>query len=100
MRWSSLLFALAMPAMQVLAAGHEGAVLEYRMKVRMRDEGAWSETGVHVTLSRADDMWSVSLYGENIFNNRHLTQVTPLSSFPYGSLNDPAIFGMRGSVNF
>ena len=51
MRWSSLLFALAVPAMQVLAAGHEGAVLDYRLKVRLRDEGVWSETGFRVVVS-------------------------------------------------
>jgi iron complex outermembrane receptor protein len=62
--------------------------------------GAWSETGLHATLSPTNDQWSVSLYGQNIFNDRHLTQVTPLSSFPYGTLNDPATVGVRASVNF
>jgi iron complex outermembrane receptor protein len=60
--------------------------------------GAWAELGVRLTLAQRDDRWSVSLYGDNINDNRHLTQVTPLSSFPYGTLNEPRRFGLRTAI--
>jgi hypothetical protein len=53
MRLPFLLVALALAAMQAVAAGHEGAVLEYRMKVRLRDQGAWTETGFRVVTTPA-----------------------------------------------
>jgi iron complex outermembrane receptor protein len=62
--------------------------------------GAWAEVGVRVTLAEVGDRWNVGLFGENINDNRHLTQITPLSSFPYGTLNEPRRFGLRTAVKF
>ncbi len=62
--------------------------------------GEWAEVGLRATLAQVDDKWSIGIFGENINNNRHLTQVTPLSSFPYGTLNEPRRFGLRTAVKF
>jgi iron complex outermembrane receptor protein len=62
--------------------------------------GAWDELGLHATLAQVSDRWSVTAYGENILDNRHLTQVTPLSAFPYGTLNLPARYGVRVGTRF
>jgi iron complex outermembrane receptor protein len=61
---------------------------------------AWGELGVHATLAKVGDAWSITAYGENILNNRHLTQVTPLSAYPEGTLNLPQRFGVRTALRF
>jgi iron complex outermembrane receptor protein len=62
--------------------------------------GAWGELGAHVTLAKTGDRWSVSLYGENILNDRHITQITPLSAYPEGTLSLPRRFGIRTAFKF
>jgi iron complex outermembrane receptor protein len=61
---------------------------------------AWGELGVHATLAKVGDAWSITAYGENVLNNRHLTQVTPLSAYPEGTLNLPRRFGVRTALRF
>jgi iron complex outermembrane receptor protein len=61
---------------------------------------AWGELGVHATLAQLGQKWSVTVYGENVLNNRHLTQVTPLSAYPEGTLNLPQRFGARAAYKF
>jgi iron complex outermembrane receptor protein len=55
---------------------------------------------LHTTWAKSGGRWSVTLYGENVLNDRHLTQVTPLSAFPEGTLNLPRRFGIRTSAKF
>ncbi len=62
--------------------------------------GDWSELGLHVTAASEDDRWTVTLFGENILNDRHVTQVLSLRAFPYGSLNEPARAGVRSTFKF
>jgi len=62
--------------------------------------GGWDELGGRITLAAADDRWSVTVFGDNILNNRHFTQVTALNAFPFGTLNDPRRFGVRTAVRF
>ncbi|HVY33769.1 MAG TPA: TonB-dependent receptor [Caulobacteraceae bacterium] len=62
--------------------------------------GAWGELGLHATWAKAGGRFSVTLFGENVLNNRHLTQVSPLSAFPEGTLNLPSRFGVRTSAKF
>jgi iron complex outermembrane receptor protein len=62
--------------------------------------GAWGELGAHATLARLGDGWSVTVYGENVLDNRHLTQITPLSAYPEGTLNLPQRFGVRTALKF
>jgi iron complex outermembrane receptor protein len=73
---------------------------ETQQTVNTFESGAWTEVDVHASLGKIDGAWNVTLYGNNIFNNRHLTQVTPLSSFPYGTINNPATAGIRVDTNF
>jgi iron complex outermembrane receptor protein len=62
--------------------------------------GDWSELGLHATVSNLNDDWSATLYGENVMNDRHVTQILSLRAFPYGSLNEPARYGFRTTVKF
>lgn len=62
--------------------------------------GGWSELGARLTLAPVDDRWSVTLFGDNILDNRHFTQVTALNAFPFGTLNDPRRYGVRTAIRF
>jgi iron complex outermembrane receptor protein len=56
--------------------------------------------GARLTLAPLDDRWSVTLFGDNILDNRHFTQVTALNAFPFGTLNDPRRYGVRTAFRF
>lgn len=62
--------------------------------------GNWQEVGMRLELSSADSRWKFALFAENIFDDRHLTQITALNSFPNGAVNDPRKFGISGTANF
>jgi len=62
--------------------------------------GAWSELGAHVTLAKVHDRWGVTAYAENILNERTLTQISPLSAYPEGTMNPPRRVGVRMVMNF
>jgi iron complex outermembrane receptor protein len=62
--------------------------------------GKWSELGARISLGAQDDRWSVTVFGENILNDRHFTQITALNAFPFGTVNDPRRFGLRTAVKF
>ncbi|MCH7681251.1 hypothetical protein IID10_18120, partial [candidate division KSB1 bacterium] len=46
------------------------------------------------------DRWQVALFGRNITDERHLTQVTQLAAFPNGAVNEPAKWGLQVGLNF
>ena len=46
------------------------------------------------------DRWQVALFGRNITDERHLTQVTQLAAFPNGAVNEPAKWGLQVALNF
>jgi iron complex outermembrane receptor protein len=62
--------------------------------------GAWGELGAYVTLAKSTGRWSISLYGENILDDHHITQITPLSAYPEATLNLPRRVGVRTDVKF
>jgi iron complex outermembrane receptor protein len=62
--------------------------------------GDWSELALHATVTSEDDRWSVTAFGENILDDRHVTQILSLRAFPYGALNEPARGGVRGTFKF
>jgi len=53
MKFFSRILVLAFPALPLLAAGQEGAFLDYRLKVRSREGSAQVETGFRVVASPA-----------------------------------------------
>jgi len=64
-----------------------------------REEGS-GEIGVRATLTTADDRIDFTLFGQNITDNRFVTQVTQLGSFPNGALNEPSKWGLQIKVRY
>ena len=46
-------------------------------------------------LSDADERWEIALFGRNVLDERHVTQVAPFNGFPVASVNMPAQFGAQ-----
>jgi len=62
-------------------------------------EGPSNELGVRATLTLNDSL-DISVFGRNITDNRYVTQVTQLGSFPNGALNDPVKWGIQAKFQF
>jgi len=63
-------------------------------------EGGSNELGVRATLTTLDDRVDVSVFGQNVTDNRYVTQVTQLGSFPNGALNEPRKWGIQVKVRY
>jgi iron complex outermembrane receptor protein len=61
---------------------------------------AWSEYDARLNLADASDRWRVSLYGRNLADNRHFTQITAFFGLPNGAVNDPRSFGVELAVKY
>jgi len=55
---------------------------------------AWSETALRFSWSRPDGRLQVSAFANNLFDNRHLTQVANFVGFPVGAVNEPRVVGV------
>jgi iron complex outermembrane recepter protein len=55
----------------------------------------WDELDVRLGLSDADERWEIALFGRNVLDERHVTQVAPFNGFPVASVNMPAQFGAQ-----
>lgn len=62
--------------------------------------GAWGELGARVSLASETDSWSITVFGDNLTNDRHVTAVKTLNAFPFGTVNDPRRVGVRAAFNF
>lgn len=51
------------------------------------------ELDLRLTLSSNDDVWEVYLYGQNLTDERVVTQVTALGAFPNAAINEPRKYG-------
>ena len=60
----------------------------------------WEEVDVRLTFSTADERYELALFGSNIFDSRHITQVSALGSFPLGAVNESAKFGILGILRY
>ncbi len=60
----------------------------------------WEEVDVRFTFTTADDRYELALFGSNLFDERHVTQVSALGSFPLGAVNEPAKFGILVTARF
>jgi iron complex outermembrane receptor protein len=56
---------------------------------------AWNELDVRLGLSDTNGKWDVGLFGRNVLDDRHVTQVAPFSGFPVASVNMPAQYGVQ-----
>ena len=70
-----------------------------------QDQNTFSSNGdvekvdVRLTIESNDD-WDITIFGQNLTNNRVITQVTALGSYPNAAVNEPRKFGIRGSYYF
>ncbi|MFN3211985.1 MAG: TonB-dependent receptor [Henriciella sp.] len=60
----------------------------------------FTEIGASLTLTSNDGRTEVSIFGQNLSDDRYVTQVTQLGSFPNGSLNEPMKFGIKTRIAF
>lgn len=58
---------------------------------------AWDELDIRLALSDAAERWEVALFGRNVLDDRHVTQVAPFAGFPVASVNMPAQFGLQAT---
>lgn len=63
-------------------------------------EGPSNELGLRATLTTLDDQLDISVFGQNVTDNRYVTQVTQLGSFPNGALNEPRKWGVQAKLRF
>lgn len=63
-------------------------------------EDAWTEMDVQLGLTPHRGSWQITLFGRNIGDERHITQVTQLGAFPSAALNDPARWGLKLDMRF
>ena len=61
---------------------------------------AWREVDLRLAVAGRDQAWEVSLYGRNVFDNRHISQIVPFTGFPIATLNTPRSWGVAGSFKF
>jgi len=60
----------------------------------------WTEYDARMTLAGEGDHWKVSLFGRNLGDNRHFTQITAFFGLPNGAVNDPRTFGVELAVKY
>ncbi len=60
----------------------------------------WSEVDLRLALAGNRDKWEVALFGQNVLNNRHISQIVPFTGFPFATLNTPVTWGISGSIKF
>jgi len=60
----------------------------------------FTEVDLRLSYRNIEDGYEIAVFGQNVFNNRHVTQVTQLGSFPNAALNEPAKWGIQLSKSF
>ncbi|RME68185.1 MAG: hypothetical protein D6782_01530, partial [Alphaproteobacteria bacterium] len=62
--------------------------------------GDWNEVNARLSFIGRDERWELAVFGQNIFDDRHITQVTQLGSFPNAAISEPAKAGVEVRFNF
>lgn len=62
--------------------------------------GNWHQIDLRLSFMSPDERWEIAVFGQNITDERHITQITQLGSFPNAAINEPAKWGGQISVNF
>ena len=58
------------------------------------------EANVRLSYLSPNEGWEVGIYGQNIFDERRVTQISQLGSFPNAAINEPAKYGFDLRWNF
>jgi iron complex outermembrane receptor protein len=56
---------------------------------------AWSQVDARLALGTGDGRWEAAVFGTNLTNDRHLSQITAFFGLPNASVNDPRTFGVQ-----
>jgi len=60
----------------------------------------WTEVDLRASISDPDAQWELAVFGQNVFNNRHISAVTALGGFPNASINEPVKWGAEAVIRY
>jgi len=60
----------------------------------------WTEVDLRASISDPDAQWELAVFGQNVFNNRHISAVTALGGFPNASINEPVKWGVEAVIRY
>jgi len=58
------------------------------------------EVGVRLTIRPSNDRWELGIFGQNITDERTITQVTALGGHPNAAISEPSKWGVDFKLNF
>jgi len=58
------------------------------------------EVGIRLTIKPASERWELGLFGQNIGDERTITQVTALGGHPNAAISEPSKWGIDFKLNF
>ena len=73
--------------------------LETRQDADTYRAKAWAELDGRLSLINSAG-WELAVYGKNLTDNRHLSQVSSLFGLPVAALNEPRRFGVQARYSF
>ncbi len=81
---------------------HQSGVtfLETNQDTSTFSNDSWTEFDLRASIAHPDDNWELAVFGQNIFNDRHITAVTALGGFPNATINDPVKWGVEAVVRY
>jgi iron complex outermembrane receptor protein len=79
-----------------LSFRHQGSVhfLETQQQSPTFSGESWQQIDFRLAISDQKQGWEVALFGRNLSNKRHFTQITAFFGLPNGALNPPRAFGL------
>ncbi|MBN7796174.1 TonB-dependent receptor [Parahaliea mediterranea] len=63
-------------------------------------QDAWSELDVRLGISTEDRKWELALFGQNVLDERYMTQIAALGGFPNASVSEPRKWGLQLIARF
>ncbi len=69
--------------------------LETQQQASTFSEDAWGTVDARMSLSAPGDRWEFALFGQNLTDERHFTQITAFFGLPNGVVNDPRTIGAQ-----
>lgn len=61
---------------------------------------AWEELDLRLMFSPESEIWTLSLFATNVFDDRHVTQIVPYFNMPTATLNRPQTVGAAFTYDF
>lgn len=81
---------------------YQGSVffLETQQNQSTYKEGDWSQVDARLGLESADGRWEAAVFGTNLTDDRHLSQITAFFALPNASVNDPRMVGVQFNLRY